>query len=115
MSYKRLPSYRHPHRRRRRREGVFGNSASSASQATWIVYAENTVDASTAGIITDGTQLQSTEDYRYAEAKDGVWHQHLLVYDGKNSPLATLKYFVDGREMIGNARLENGQSMKMKR
>lgn len=103
VSYKRVPSL-HP-----TRQGVFGNSASSDSQATWAFYADNATDAATAGVITDGTVLQSTEDYRYAQATDGDWHQHVLVYDGKNSPLSTLSYFIDGKEMTGNARLESGR------
>lgn len=102
VSYKRVPSM-YPSR-----QGVFGNSASPDSQATWAFYADNVTDTSTAGVITDGTHLQSTEDYKYAEATDGSWHQHVLVYDGKKSPLSTLSYFIDGNEMTGNARLESG-------
>ena len=66
-------------------------------------------DTSTAGVITDNTRLQTTEDYKYSVATDNAWHQHVLTYNGEGRPLPTLQYFVDGQEMVGNARLESGQ------
>jgi len=90
---------------------VFGNSPSTGVEATWAIFAENVTDASTAGVITDATRLRSVEDYKYSRTDDDDWHQHVLSYDGQNTPLPTLQYYVDGIEMIGNARLENGPNL----
>ena len=87
--------------------GVFGNSLSSG-RPTWAVFADNLTDTSTAGVITDQTLLPTVDDFKYSVATDNRWHQHVLTYNGKNSPLPTLQYFIDGNEMVGNSRLEIG-------
>lgn len=89
-------------------EGVFGNSVLAATRPTWAIYADNLTDTSTAGVVTDGTALPNVEDFKYSTTTDNRWHQHVLTYNGKNSPLPTLQYFVDGVEMVGNSRLESG-------
>jgi len=89
--------------------GVFGNSLNSALP-TWAVFADNLTDTVTAGVITDQTVLPTVDDFRYSTATDNRWHQHVLTYNGQNTPLPTLQYFVDGAEMVGNSRLENGKS-----
>ena len=86
---------------------MFGNSLSSG-RPTWAVFADNLTDTSTAGVITDETLLPTVDDFKYSMATDNRWHQHVLTYNGKNSPLPTLQYFIDGNEMVGNSRLENG-------
>jgi len=86
---------------------VFGNSLSS-SKPTWAVFADNLTDTSTAGVITDETLLETVDDFKYSVSPDNRWHQHVLTYNGRNSPLPTLQYFVDGSEMVGNSRLEVG-------
>jgi len=91
-----------------RRSGVFGNSLSGMNP-TWAVYADNLTDTSTAGVITEQTLLETVDDFKYSRALDNRWHQHVLTYNGKNSPLPTLQYFIDGTEMVGNSRLENGK------
>jgi len=89
---------------------VFGNSLNSAVP-TWAVFADNLTDTVTAGVITDQTLLPTVDDFRYTTASDNRWHQHVLTYNGQNAPLPTLQYFVDGTEMVGNSRLENGNYM----
>jgi len=90
--------------------GVFGNSLTSVLP-TWAVYADNLTDTSTAGVITDKTLLPTVDDFKYSTATDNRWHQHVLTYNGKNEPLPTLQYFIDGTEMVGNSRLENGKEI----
>ena len=91
--------------------GVFGNSPSSSIHPTWAIFADNLTDTSTAGVITDSTLLPTLEDFKYTTATDNSWHMSVLTYNGKNSPLPTLQYYVDGEEMIGNSRLESGKSI----
>ena len=88
--------------------GVFGNSLTSAAP-TWAVYADNLTDTATAGVITDETLLPTVDDFKYSSSPDNRWHQHVITYNGKNAPLPTLQYFVDGTEMVGNSRLEIGE------
>jgi len=90
--------------------GVFGNSLAGGVLPTWAVYADNITDTSTAGVVTDQTPLPTVDDFKYSAAPDNRWHQHVLTYNGKNAPLPTLQYFVDGAEMVGNSRLEIGTS-----
>ena len=87
---------------------MFGNSL-TGGRPTWAVYADNLTDTSTAGVITEETVLATVDDFKYSIAADNHWHQHVLTYNGRNAPLPTLQYFVDGAEMVGNSRLEIGK------
>lgn len=89
--------------------GILGNSPSASVHPTWGIFADNLTDTSTAGVITDNTLLPTLDDFKYTTATDNSWHMVVLTYNGKNSPLPTLQYYVDGEEMLGNSRLENGK------
>jgi len=90
--------------------GVFGNSASAYIKATWAIFGDNLTDTSSAGVITDRAVLETIDDFRYSRATDNRWHLAALTYDGRNSPLPALQYFIDGVEMVGNSQLENGSN-----
>jgi len=61
-------------------------------------------------VITDRAVLETIDDFRYSRATDNRWHLAALTYDGRNSPLPALQYFIDGVEMVGNSQLENGSN-----